>query len=159
MHTQAVVPTNALQCLTESKRILDEITDTLITKGYYSPPDYTGYDYNKILIPEVTLRKFARLASKEAKRPFVQVKWECKWRRHNGYTRCLTVEVPKRKYLSVLVNPLMMVAKHEADADIYWWGTCKSLWYFNIFDLEFAERYRSYFDTDPAFRRAMKLPV
>lgn len=150
----------SIASLNTAKRVLDEVTNTLIHKGYYMPPDYTDVPCGQILIPEPTLRKFARLTAKELKRPFVQVKWETRWRgNHDGlYHRCLVVEAPKRKYTTPLINPLMLVASPDPSADIWWSQGKKSLWYFQIFDLEFANQYLSYFDTREEFRIALKLP-
>lgn len=150
---------NSIASLNTAKRVLEEVTNTLIHKGYYAPPDYTNVPCGQILIPEPTLRKFARLTAKELKRPFVQVKWEHRWRSQVlGAQKCLIVEAPKRLYTAPLINPLMLVASTDPGSGIYWWKNCKSLWYFAIFDLDFANQYLSYFDTRDEFRAALKLP-
>lgn len=146
----------AIQCLEKSKQILDEVTDRLITKGYYMPPSYTewGMKWEDVIIPEVTLRKFARRVAKEAKRPFVQV---YRWYRYknDGTWKSeevgIRLELPKRKYLAPLVNPLELAGFRG--------GHYIGLWSYIIEDRDFAREYLSYFETREEFRRALKLPV
>lgn len=150
----------AIQCLEKSKQILDEVTDRLITKGYYMPPSYTewGMKWEDVIIPEPTLRKFARRVAKEAKRPFVQV---YRWYRYKPRISAdepweseevgIRLELPKRKYLAPLVNPLELAGFRR--------GRYIGLWSYIIEDRDFAREYLSYFETREEFRRALKLPV
>lgn len=150
----------AIQCLEKSKQILDEVTDRLITKGYYMPPSYTewGMSWKDVIIPEPTLRKFARRVAKEAKRPFVQV---YRWYRYKpritndepwvSVESGIRIEMPKRRYLAPLINPLELAGFSGGGYD--------TIWCYTIEDQDFAKEYLSYFETREEFRRALKLPV
>lgn len=151
----------ALQCLEKSKHILDDVTDRLLTKGYYMPPSYTewGMSWQDIIIPEVTLRKFARRVAKEAKRPFVQVYRYYEHRRKEDgmhdwghpIETGIRVEMPKRRYLAPLVNPIILAGFPSMHYS--------SVWGFYIKDKEFAQQYLEYFATREEFRKALKLPT
>lgn len=149
----------AIQALEKSKSILDDITDKLLNKGYYMPPNYSdwGMTWRDEIIPEVTLRKFARRVAKEAGRPFVQVYRQYRYRQRQNETdpwvseECgIRIELPKRKYLAPIVNPLMLAGFNP--------GYYKGLWSIAVDDTEFAKQYLSYFETREEFRKALKLP-
>ena len=152
----------AIQCLQKSKHILDDVTDRLLTKGYYMPPSYTewGMSWQDIIIPEVTLRKFARRVAKEAKRPFVQVYRYYEYQRtatgidfdyKNPVEVGIRIEMPKRRYLAPLVNPIILAGFPSMHYS--------SVWGFRIKDKEFAQQYLEYFATREEFRKALRLPT
>ena len=149
----------AIQALERSKTILDDVTDRLLTKGYYMPPSYTewGMDWQDVIIPEVTLRKFARRVAKEAKRPFVQVgklwghRMAADGSKFENYQTGIWIEMPKRNYLAPLIHPVELAGFYQRGFD--------TLWHFNINDMEFATQYLSFFETREEFRKALKLPV
>lgn len=148
----------AIQALEKSKSILEDVTDRLLTKGYYMQPSYTdwGMDWQDVIIPEVTLRKFARRVAKEAKRPFVQVGylWGHKALpdgKYYNFQKGIWIEMPKRRYLAPLIHPIELAGFTR--------GPMHTLWHFHIDDLEFANTYLSYFETREDFRKALKLPV
>lgn len=147
----------ATQALEKCKTILDDVVDNIINNGYYRAPNYSnwGMSWRDIIIPEVTLRKFARRVAKENKRPFIQV-WT-QWKYVQGddgfYTHVpngIGIEIPKRKYTAPLIHPLEM-----AGFEKYHY---QSLWQYRIEDMTFAEEYLSYFKTREEFRQALRLP-
>lgn len=122
------------------KVILDDLNTALTsfnTLGYFlaestsPPPDgYQGYN----LIPEPSFRLIRRTIAKQWRRPFVRVFkriWHDYERDANGslipvpgekhqYMRSTVARrsadfvVPRRKYMSPIINPLMLVANLEA---------------------------------------------
>jgi hypothetical protein len=161
-----------MSVLEEQKRILDEVADGIITKGYYRVPEllveHENEDwrerYKRVIIPAMTVRKFARRVCKEHKRPFIMVDRWADWRRgpdgnYKRFCEGVWLEIPKRRYLMPIVNCLRLAAVEDVNTDgVYWNRNCKSVWWFGIRDQAFAREYLSFFETREEFRKAVKLP-
>lgn len=147
-----------------NKALLDQIVNDLFTKGYFEESEEfsngTGRD---IKIPGVTLRKIARMAAKQHKRPFVRVYTDYEWTFvgdgkgkygwNKGYNRrfkSIQIMVPRKRYLYPLINPLSLT-------DYKIERRC-TFWLASITHEDFAREYLSMFSTREEFRKALRLP-
>jgi hypothetical protein len=146
--------------------------DDMLETGLFLEPQYEG---GMVTAPQI--RKVARDVAKEMKRPFIQggeqfstgthiqdaANGRYKWQRYpKPLWSKAYITIPKRKYLSVLINPLELGAIAERNATV----TTKIMsrhdatyWHYDIMDREIWNDYYTALQTNPAFRKAMKLPT
>lgn len=143
-----------------------------IKTGFYDPHVLGGYQPEDIA--DFQVRRVCRQIAKEAKRPFIRCydvsstytydnkvhQWV---RRDTPQWEFGFIEVPKRKYLSALVAPLLLVATpgsyYDAirkNAGIYEESSV-TLWRFRVSDRELWDKYYEWVLNDPDCRKARRL--
>lgn len=172
-----------MEYISSFQRTIDSVRlplEHFIKTGFWDPYILLGYTASDI--SDVQVRKACRLAAQEVKRPFVQCyavfqrgewqnqgsqngyKWvdypEPKW--VNGF-----VEMPKRRYLSPLVAPLLLAAPDETTfysrygkppAQVVR-NQSRTLWSFRVFDRALWDEYYAFVLNDPDCRKARRLPI
>ena len=162
-------------------RVLDSVRVPIqhfIDTGIYDENASGKHDWSLDVSPSQVRRACRKVAS-ELKRPFIQMSEQIDRYRYvpdmtqpnsrGGYNSKREdlseprwartyVSIPKRKYLTVLVSPLLLAGSREHDAPVYDRST-PSLWNFTIFDHQFWLEYQSFVLHDPACRAARKLPA
>lgn len=145
--------------------------------------DYTGREYN--YIPDPTMRYIMRTIARQVKRPFVRVHYN-EWHDykrdendslipHPTKTRQYIVDpkiyssfyvvVPRRKYLSPIINPLMLVATKkdhrwtqvDSAAEATVWHNTRDM-YFEFKNPQIWRDFEAQFSERDEFRKALKLP-
>lgn len=147
-----------------NKALLDKAVNDFFTKGYFEESDeWLDRSRHDIAIPPPTLRKIARRAAKQHKRPFVRVYTDYEWAFvgdgkgkygwKKGYIRrfkSIQIMIPRKRYLYPLINPLSLTDyKIERNC---------TFWLASITHENFAREYLSMFSTREEFRKALRLP-
>lgn len=146
--------------------------DAMLETGLFDEPQWDDG-----MVSTVQIRKVARDVAKEMKRPFIQGgvhfstgthfrdpstnKYE--WRPYpKPVWSKAYITIPRRKYLSVISTPLELGAIVDRKATV---GTKimsrhgATYWHYDIMDQEIWNDYYTALQTNPAFRKAMKLPA
>lgn len=144
-----------------------------IKTGFYDPHVLGGYEPEDIA--DFQVRRVCRQIAKEGKRPFIRchdVKSNYTW--DNTTSRYVQrdipewefgyVEVPKRKYLSVLVAPLLLTSPAKSgyydalrsNSPVYE-EQCESLWRLRVRDRELWDKYYDFVLNDPDCRKVRRL--
>ena len=178
---------NAPRCIA---RICDDFNEGLksfFELGYFywerQIAAHQARDYN--MIPEPTLRYIDRTIARQMKRPYVRASYN-EWRDYkrdaNGMLipkpgtahdyeyndevkRTAYLTVPRRKYLSPIINPLMLAAQKREyqygrwndDAAVTYWSNTRDF-YFTFTNIDLWLEYRHLMATREEMREALKLP-
>ena len=157
MHTSTILTKN-IDALT--KPIMQ-----MLETGFYSGQE----GYEKDVITVVQIDRIARAVAQEHKRPFVQAygsityggyeidqNGEPLWVEHDAPKwNHVKLSIPKRKYLSVLVNPLELIGNNRTDIIL---DHIATYWSYRIYNREIWEEYYKATQTRPEMRAALRLP-
>lgn len=157
MHTSAILTKN-IDALT--KPIMQ-----MLETGFYSGQE----GYEKDVITVVQIDRIARAVAQEHKRPFVQAYGSITygeykrdqnggiiWVEHDAPKwNHVKLSIPKRKYLSVLVNPLELIGNNRTDIIL---DHIATYWSYRIYNREIWEEYYKATQTRPEMRAALRLP-
>lgn len=155
---------------------LEEPISRFLETGLHADPLILPGEWKGIFIPPQTVRRIVRAVAKDLRRPFVEVGTIYTVYEFNAATQRWEptdpillggfIKVPKRKYLTPLVAPLMAgdkglpprPFKHKDPEPGIYSRHGKTYWLFHIHDFDLFKSYLEAIKEDDHIRAALRLP-